>query len=110
MDLDSWMQVDYIITRKRKRIKNGTFPSVFTTITPEVSCYRASWLDPTAAAAAHLKLPCFKLLNSLSMLTCILGRGSRSYAPGAPGVYWYGFVPCWVIHKKCESRVEMNYI
>ena len=33
-----------------------------------------------------------------------------SDAPGAPGVFQYGFVPCWVIHKKCESRVDVNYI
>jgi len=54
--IDAWMQVYYIRTRKRKRKKNGTFPSIITTITTETGCYRASWLDPAAAAAAHLKL------------------------------------------------------
>jgi len=69
--IDAWMQVYYIRTRKRKRKKNGTFPSIITTITTETGCYRASWLDPAAAAPAHVKLLHCKLLNSLSMLTCI---------------------------------------
>ncbi len=51
MDLDAWMQVYYIRTRKRKRKKNGTFPSIITTITTETGCYRASWLDAAAATA-----------------------------------------------------------